>query len=68
MENNFDRTKTFSKERWLVCALASKDRGILNQREIDDACRVWVDELDGKTVAEVEKTGLTELLREDWLQ
>lgn len=63
-----ESTRTFSKERWLVSALGDKDRGILTQNDIDNACAVWVDDLDGKTVAQLEAEGkdigLTN--REEW--
>ena len=52
-----EKTKVFSKERWLVSALGDKDRGLLTQKEIDDACEVWVNDLDGKTVAQIEAAG-----------
>lgn len=62
-----EKTKVFSKERWLVSALGDKDRGLLTQKEIDDACKVWVNDLDGKTVAQIEAAGdMGALQREEW--
>lgn len=52
-----EKAKVFSKERWLVSAYADKDKGILTQKEIDDACNIWVDKLDGKTVEQIEAMG-----------
>lgn len=62
-----EKTKVFSKERWLVSALGDKDRGLLTQKEIDDACEVWVNDLDGKTVAQIEAADdMGSLQREEW--
>lgn len=63
-----EKTKVFSKERWLVSALGDKDKGLLTQKEIDDACEIWVDNLDGKTVAQIEAEGsdMGILDREEW--
>ena len=47
--------KVFSKEKWLETANAQKEQKILSQREIDDACEIWVDEMDGKSVEELTK-------------
>lgn len=55
----------FSVEKWLETANADKAAGILTQREIDDACMIWVDALDGKTADEIAASGgMT--LRDDW--
>lgn len=63
-----EKTKVFSKERWLVSALGDKDKGLLTQKEIDDACEIWVDSLDGKTAAQIEADGgdMGILDREEW--
>ena len=62
-----EKTKVFSKARWLVSALGDKDRGLLTQKEIDDACEVWVNDLDGKTVAQIEAASdMGALQREEW--
>lgn len=58
--------KVFSKERWLETANAQKEQKILSQREIDDACEIWVDEMDGKSVEELTALG-HQNIREDWL-
>lgn len=49
--------KVFSKEKWLETANAQKEQKILSQREIDDACEIWVDEMDGKTYEEITING-----------
>lgn len=61
-------TNTFSKNQWLVSALGDKDKGILSQADIDNACATWVDDLDGKTVAQIlAKDKHTSLInREEW--
>lgn len=57
--------KVFSKDKWLETANADKDAGILTQREIDDACEIWVDELDGKTKDKIaDNNGAS--LRDEW--
>lgn len=63
-----EKTKVFSKERWLVSALGDKDKELLTQKEIDDACEIWVDSLDGKTVSQIEADGgnMGILDREEW--
>ena len=63
-----ESTKTFSKQRWLVSALGDKDRGVLTQNDIDNACATWVDNLDGKTVAQIEAEGkdMGFIDREEW--
>lgn len=58
--------KVFSKEKWLETANAQKEQKILSQREIDDACEIWVDEMDGKSVEELTALGHRNI-REDWL-
>lgn len=58
--------KVFSKEKWLETANAQKEQKILSQREIDDACEIWVDEMDGKSVEELTALG-HQNVREDWL-
>lgn len=58
--------KVFSKEKWLETANAQKEQRILSQREIDDACEIWVDEMDGKSVEELTALG-HQNIREDWL-
>ena len=58
--------KVFSKEKWLETANAQKEQKILSQREIDDACEIWVDKMDGKSVEELTALG-HQNIREDWL-
>lgn len=69
MEESFmsETKKVFSKEKWLAAAMAQLSRGELTQREIDDACEIWVDKIDGKTAEEIaEMTGDRTSIREDW--
>lgn len=62
-----EKQKRFSKERWLVSALADRDNGILTDDEIADACDIWVNALDGKTVDEIKAQGNTSIIdREEW--
>lgn len=57
--------KVFSKEKWLETANADKDNDILTQREIDDACEIWVNDLDGKSKEEIaDNNGAS--LRDEW--
>lgn len=58
--------KVFSKAKWLEAANAQKEQKILSQREIDDACEIWVNDLDGKSVEELTALG-HQNIREDWL-
>lgn len=61
------KQKRFSKERWLVSALADRDNGILTDKEIADARSIWVDALDGKTVDEIKAQGNMGIVeREEW--
>lgn len=57
--------KRFSKEKWLQSANEQIEKGILSQREVDDACSIWVDNLDGKTEEEVKASGF-DVARDDW--
>lgn len=62
-----EKQKRFSKERWLVSALADRDNGILTDEEIAAACDIWVNALDGKTVDEIKAQGNTGIIdREEW--
>lgn len=65
MANTIKTKKVFSKAEWLKSANADLDAGILTQREINDACEIWVDSFDGKTADEIAANGgMT--LRDDW--
>ena len=44
-----NKKKVFSKAEWLKSANADLAAGVLTEREIADACAIWVDALDGKT-------------------
>lgn len=57
--------KVFSKQKWLESANKQMEEGYLSQREIDDALELWVNDLDGKTQAEVEASGMT-IARDEW--
>lgn len=59
-------SKVFSKEKWFESANEQKEQGILSEREINDAIEIWVNNLDGKTLEEIQElTGDSEI-REDW--
>ena len=60
--------RVFSKEKWLRTANEQKARGILNQKELDDALEIWVNDLDGKTYEEINGDGVRgqKVTREDW--
>ena len=45
--------RVFSKDKWLQTANKDRAKGILTQREIDDALNIWVNALDGKTYEEI---------------
>lgn len=55
-------TKVFSKEKWLEKAKIDKDKGILTQREIDDAISIWVNAFDGKSKEEISE----DFLNDEW--
>ena len=57
--------RVFSKDRWLQSANKDRAKGILNQREIDDAQEIWVNNLDGKTYEEINAKGDV-CTRADW--
>lgn len=60
--------RVFSKEKWLQSANAQKAQGILNQKEVDDALEIWVNDLDGKTYEEINGDGAygQKVTRDDW--
>ena len=62
--------RVFSKDKWLRTANEQKARGILNQKEIDDALEIWVNNLDGKTYEEINGDDVRgrgqRVTREDW--
>ena len=61
--------KKFSKAKWLAAAEAQMARGTLTQREIDDAQKIWVDNCDGKTKAELSAESGSEChLNDDWFE
>ena len=49
--------KVFSKEKWLEKANAQITKGFLSKRERDDAIKIWVNDLDGKTYEEIADNG-----------
>ena len=66
MANTTKTKKVFSKAEWLKSANADLTAGVLTEREIADACKIWVDALDGKTEDEIAANGgMT--LRDEWL-
>lgn len=60
--------RVFSKEKWLQSANSQKAQGILNQKEVDDALEIWVNDLDGKTYEEINGDGTNgqKVTRDDW--
>lgn len=56
----------FSKAKWLACAEAQRDAGIITQRELDDACRIWVNAADGRSREELEAAG--DEMNADWFE
>jgi len=57
--------RKFSKAKWLESANEQIEKGVLSQREVDDALEIWVNDLDGKTEEELKASG--QEVREDWL-
>ena len=49
--------KVFSKAKWLESANKQVEDGYLSDREVQDALSLWVNDLDGKTQAEIEASG-----------
>ena len=45
--------KYFSKQKCLKKANIDKAKGILTQREVDDALEIWVNVFDGKSKDEI---------------
>jgi len=61
--------KKFSKAKWFAAAAAQKERGTLTQREIEDAEKIWVNKIDGKTKAEIAAESGGEChLNDDWFE
>ena len=58
--------KKFSKAKWLESANAQITQGTLSERERDDALTIWVNDLDGKTMAEIIKLNGGNTLNPDW--
>ena len=52
--------KYFSKQKWLERAKIDKDKGVLTQREIDDALSIWVNAFDGKSKEEISEDFLND--------
>ena len=49
--------KVFSKIKWLEKANEQIAQGFLSKRERDDAIKIWVNDLDGKTYEEITANG-----------
>ena len=49
--------KVFSKAKWLESANKQVEDGYLSDMEVQDALGLWVNDLDGKTQAEIEASG-----------
>lgn len=60
--------KKFSKKLWLEAANAQIERGTLTERERDDAIKIWVDDCDGKTKAELSAVGGECHLNDAWFE
>ena len=45
--------KVFSKEKWLEKANSQIEQRYLSERERDDALKIWVNNLDGKSKDEI---------------
>ena len=52
--------KHFSKQKWLERAKIDKYKGVLTQREIDDALAIWVNAFDGKSKEEISEDFLND--------
>lgn len=59
--------KVFSKKKWLESANKQVEEGYLSDREVQDALNLWVNDLDGKTQAEIEASGNTNL-NPEWFE
>lgn len=59
--------KRFSKTRWLQSANKQVEDGFLSEREVNDALKIWVNDLDGKTQAEIEASG-NKNLNPEWFE
>lgn len=44
----------FSKKKWLESANKQVEEGFLSTKEVNDALEIWVNDLDGKSKAEIE--------------
>ena len=49
--------KVFRKLKWLEKANEQIAQGFLSKRERDDAIKIWVNDLDGKTYEEITANG-----------
>ena len=49
--------KVFSKIKWLEKANEQIAQGFLSERERNDAIKIWVNDLDGKTYEEITANG-----------
>ena len=59
--------KRFSKTKWLQSANKQVEDGFLSEREVNDALKIWVNDLDGKTQAEIEANG-NKNLNPEWFE
>lgn len=62
------KAKIFSKKLWMVCAEKARDNGIIKQQDIDNACDVWVDALDGKTEEEINELDKMWHINDAWFE
>lgn len=47
--------KVFSLDKFLETVNAEKEKGIITQKDIDNARNTWVDKVAGKTAEEIDK-------------
>lgn len=57
----------FSKKKWLESANKQVEEGFLSIKEVNDALEIWVNDLDGKSKAEIEASG-NHNLNPEWFE
>ena len=57
----------FSKKKWLESANKQVEEGFLSTKEVNDALEIWVNDLDGKSKAEIEASG-NKGLNPEWFE
>lgn len=65
LKNGKRKTKSIQQRQMARNGKRETAAGILTQREIDDACEIWVNDLDGKSKEEIaDNNGAS--LRDEW--